>query len=84
MGRPLKIKKTTTTDIGFNAIVSLTNPVYPDTLSGTEFIGVVGGANASVATSTYPVVKARAFITGAGAEDDAYIITQKGTTKSTV
>ena len=81
MGRPLKIKKTTTTDIGFNAIVSLTNPVYPDTLSGTEFIGVVGGANASVATSTYPVVKARAFITGAGAEDDAYIITQKGTIK---
>jgi len=55
--------------------------VYPDTLSGTEFIGVVGGANASVATSTYPVVKARAFITGAGAEDDAYIITQKGTIK---
>jgi hypothetical protein len=81
MGRPLKIKKTTTTDIGFNAIASLTNPVYPDTLSGTEFIGVVGGANAGVASATYPVVKARAFIAGAAAEDDAYIITQKGSTK---
>jgi hypothetical protein len=79
MGRPLKIKKTTTVDIGFNAIASLTNPVYPDTLSGTEFIGVVGGANASVATAAYPVVKARARISGA--EDDAYIITQKGSTK---
>jgi len=81
MGRPLKIKKSTTTDIGFNAIASLTNPVYPDTLSGTEFIGVVGGANDSVATAAYPVVKARAFITGAANEDDAYIITQKGSTK---
>ena len=81
MGRPLKIKQSTTVDIGFNAIASLTNPVYPDTLSGTEFIGVVGGANAGVATATYPVVKARAFITGAVAEDDAYIITQKGSTK---
>lgn len=81
MGRPLKIKKTTTTDIGFNAIASLTNPIYPDTMSGTEFIGVVGGANAGVATADYPVVKARAYITGAAAEDDAYIITQKGSTK---
>jgi hypothetical protein len=34
-----------------------------------------------VATAAFPVVKCRAFITGAGAEDDAYIITQKGTIK---
>jgi hypothetical protein len=82
MGRPLKIKKSTTGDIGFNALDSLTNPVYPSTpttFDGTEYLGVVGGANASVATAAYPVVKCRAFIVGA--EDDAYIITQKGTTK---
>jgi hypothetical protein len=82
MGRPLKIKKSTTSDIGFNALDSLTNPVYPTTpttFGGTEYLGVVGGANASVATAAYPVVKCRAFIVGS--EDDAYIITQKGTTK---
>jgi hypothetical protein len=84
MGRPLKIKKTTTGDIGFNALASLTNPVYPSdptTFDGTEYLGVVGGANANVASAAYPVVKCRAFITGTLAEDDAYIITQKGTTK---
>jgi hypothetical protein len=82
MGRPLKIKKSTTSDIGFNAIDTLTNPVYPSTpttFDGTEYLGVVGGANASVATTAYPVVKCRAFIVTA--EDDAYIITQKGSTK---
>jgi hypothetical protein len=82
MGRPLKIKKSTTGDIGFNALDSLTNPVYPSTpttFDGTEYLGVVGGANASVATAAYPVVKCRAFIVGS--EDDAYIITQKGSTK---
>jgi hypothetical protein len=82
MGRPLKIKKSTTGDIGFNPFSALTNPVYPSdptTFDGTEYLGVVGGANAGVATAAFPVVKCRAFIVGA--EDDAYIITQKGTTK---
>lgn len=82
MGRPLKIKKSTTTDIGFNPFSALTNPIYPSdptVFDGTEYLGVVGGANAGVATAAFPVVKCRAFI--AGAEDDAYIITQKGTTK---
>jgi len=84
MGRPLKIKESTTVDIGFNPFSALTNPVYPSdptTFDGTEYLGVVGGANANVATAAYPVVKCRAFITGASAEDDAYIITQKGTIK---
>ena len=83
MGRPLKIKESTTVDIGFNAFSVLTSPVYPDTFTGTEYAGVVGGANANVATSAYPVVKARAYLPDAdtSAEDDAYIITQKGTTK---
>ena len=83
MGRPLKIKKTTTKDIGFNPFSQLTNPVYPETLTTSDFFGVVGGANAeagsSVATSQNPVVKCRVYIPGAAAEDDGYIITQKGT-----
>ena len=84
MGRPLKIKKSTTSDIGFNPFSALTNPVYPSTpttFDGTEYLGVVGGANANVASTAYPVVKCRAFITGTLAEADAYIITQKGTIK---
>ena len=77
MGRPLKIKKSTTKDIGFNAVTTLTVPVYPEPMQGTQFFGVVGGANASVATSAYPVVKCRVRITGQ-AEADGYSITQKG------
>lgn len=82
MGRPLKIKKSTTSDIGFNPFSALTNPVFPSdptTFDGTEYLGVVGGANANVATAAFPVVKCRAFVVGT--EDDAYIITQKGTIK---
>jgi hypothetical protein len=83
MGRPLKIKKTTTVDIGFNPFSQLTNPVFPVTMTESDFFGVVGGANAeagsSIATAQNPVVKCRVFIAGAGAEDDGYIITQKGT-----
>lgn len=83
MGRPLKIKKSTTGDIGFNPFSALTNPVYPSdptTFDGTEYLGVVGGDKA-VASAAFPVAKCRAYITGTAAEDDAYIITQKGTIK---
>ena len=83
MGRPLKIKKTTTKDIGFNPFSQLTNPVFPETMTESDFFGVVGGANAeagsSIATAQNPVVKCRVFIPGALAEDDGYIITQRGT-----
>lgn len=79
MGRPLKIKKTTTTDIGFNNVGSLTNPVYPASMASTAFFGVVGGANTSVATSSYPVVAVHACELG-GTEEEAYIIRQKGQT----
>ena len=80
MGRPLKIKETTTVDIGFNAFSTLTNPVVPTGMATSEFIGVVGGANASVATTAYPVVACQANINGAG-NVAAFIITQKGATK---
>lgn len=85
MGRPLKIKKTTTKDIGFNSFDELGNPVYPGTLNTTQFLGVVGGANAlgggSVATSTNPVVRVQVYLTTGGpgsAEAPGFIVTQKG------
>ena len=94
MGRPLKIKKisesayNSTTganpgvDIGFNALISLTNPVTPSNVwTGTEYLGVVGGTQPpTVATAAYPVVKVRVFVTGF-AEADGYIIRQKGSRK---
>jgi hypothetical protein len=81
MGRPLKIKKSTTKDIGFNSFDSLDpgTAVIPVGLTSSEFLGVVGGSNASVATSAYPVVKITANVNGQ--EGTAHIITQKGTTK---
>jgi len=85
MGRPLKIKKTTTKDIGFNSFSQLENPVYPSTLNTSQYLGVVGGANASggssVATSTYPIVRVQVYLPTGGpgsAEASGFIITQKG------
>jgi len=85
MGRPLKIKKTTTKDIGFNSFDELTNPVYPATLNTSQFLGVVGGSNAigggSVATSDNPVVRVQVYLPTGGpgsAEAPGFIITQKG------
>lgn len=81
MGRPLKIKKTTTTDIGFNAWDQLTSPVVPTLFNTDQFTNVVGGDDSAndLATAGFPVVKCRVFISGA--EADGYIIRQKGSTK---
>ena len=81
MGRPLKIKKSTTKDIGFNSFADLDSgtAVIPVGMTSTEFLGVVGGANTNIATSAYPVVKITANVNGQ--EGAAYIITQKGQTK---
>jgi len=81
MGRPLKIKKSTTKDIGFNTFDNLdpTTQVIPVGMTSSEFLGVVGGANASIATATFPVVKITANVNGQ--QGAAYIITQKGATK---
>lgn len=78
MGRPLKIKKSTTKDIGFNSFDQLTNPVFPVTLTATEFVGVVGGANASIATATYPVVACQVNVDAGTGVEDGYIVRQKG------
>jgi len=81
MGRPLKIKKSTTKDIGFNDFgnVDPSTAVVPVGMTTTEFLGVVGGANAGIATSAYPVVKITANVNGQ--QGSAYIITQKGSHK---
>jgi hypothetical protein len=79
MGRPLKIKKSTTIDIGFNDFGNVEVPVIPVGMTSTEFLGVVGGANTNIATGAYPVVKITANVNGV--QGAAYIITQKGTTK---
>ena len=81
MGRPLKIKKSTTKDIGFNSFANLDpgTAVIPVGMTASEFLGVVGGANASIATSSYPVVQITANVNGQ--QGNAYIITQKGQIK---
>ena len=81
MGRPLKIKKSTTIDIGFNNFGNLTaSSVGSTSFTSSQFVGVVGGANTSIATAAYPVVACNANINGVG-NTAAYIIRQKGATK---
>jgi len=81
MGRPLKIKKTTTKDIGFNSVGSTINPVFPNTLNSAQFLGVVGGASTNVATTAYPVIKCVAYIASDSQYRNAFIVRQKGNTK---
>ena len=84
MGRPLKIKQSQTIDIGFNDFNNLDSPtqVPPTGMTGTEYLGVVGGGYPSgIATPANPTVKCTAFFPGGVGETDAYIITQKGVTK---
>jgi len=85
MGRPIKVKRSTTKDIGFIPFSLLTAPVVPTGFtpdSATEYQGVVAGEGngGGVATSTYPVVKCRVFIAGQS-EEDGWIIRQKGASK---
>ncbi len=98
MGRPLKIQKTSTgsgnggasvsVDIGFPNFGSLTAPVTNsgDTLSATEYLGVVGGAAPTdTPTTTNPridVIVNIANPSGSGIGVAAgYIIRQKGSHK---
>jgi hypothetical protein len=86
MGRPLKISKIIATanpgvDVGFNAFDTFEAPVLPvgGAFNSSQFVGVVGGSN-TVDTAAYPTVQVRVFITGF-AEEDGYIIRQKGSRK---
>jgi hypothetical protein len=90
MGRPLKIKKvietggSTGVDIGFNALISLTNPVTPSSVwTGTEYLGVVGGVQPpTVASANYPIVKTEVNIANSSSGQTAgLIIRQKGSRK---
>jgi hypothetical protein len=86
MGRPLKIKKSNNIDIGFASLDSLVNAVYPVTLTGSNYLGVVGGAPVlSTPTASYPVLSCQVNIalpdgTGQGVYDGR-IIVQKGSSK---
>ena len=89
MGRPLKIKKIIEgagngKDIGFNALISLTNPVTPsDVWTGTEYLGVVGGVQpTTIASAAYPIVKCEVNIANsASGQTPGLIIRQKGSRK---
>jgi len=97
MGRPLKIKKITEAsynsstganpgvDIGFNALTSLTAPVYPSSTwdSSTEYLGVVGGVQPpTVASTNYPIIKCEVNITNSySGQTPGLIIRQKGSHK---
>lgn len=85
MGRPLKIKKSTTSDIGFNALSSLIAPALPSPVwdSATEYLGAVGGVQpATIATATYPIVKCEVNITNSSSgQTPGLIIRQKGAHK---
>jgi len=67
MGRPVKIKKSSTVDVGFN------NP------TGGQYYGVVGGED-TLSTYAHPVLKVRVFIEGQS-ERDGWIVRQKGASK---
>jgi hypothetical protein len=99
MGRPLKIKKITEAsynsstganpgvDIGFNALSSLIAPVPPsnvsDWVSGTDYLGVVGGVQpTTIASAAYPIVKCEVNITNSfSGQTPGLIIRQKGSRK---
>jgi hypothetical protein len=95
MGRPLKIQKSSTgsgnggaavgVDLGYPNFNSLTNPVFNSpvqTLNGTQYLGVVGGAGPTDAPSaTNPRVDVTVNITGSAGVAQGYIIRQKGSHK---
>lgn len=81
MGRPLKIKKSTTSDIGFPPFSALTAPVVPEGFtpnSATEYAGVVGGNKTGVASATFPVLRVQVFGASESAEEAGTIVRQKG------
>ena len=94
MGRPLKIQKLSTgsgnsgasvgVDLAYPNFGSLTAPVVnsADTLSATEYLGVVGGAAPTdTPSATNPRVDVTVYITGASQAAQGYIIRQKGAHK---
>jgi len=94
MGRPLKIQQlspgsgingiSVLVDSGFPQFQNMDSPtqVLPAGMTGTEFLGVVGGGyDGGVASPTFPVVAINAYFPVAAAGGAAYILTQKGAYK---
>lgn len=88
MGRPLKIQKYSNSvgqDVGFPNFGSLTDPVYnanPQTLSASDYLGVVGGLRTAATSATNPVVKVIVNIENSfTGQDDGVILRQKGSHK---
>lgn len=82
MGRPLKIKKSTTVDIGYPNFDSLDpgTAVIPTGMTGSEYLGVVGGQDLNgIATASYPIVQVYASLPGGAGT--CFIVTQKGVIK---
>jgi len=76
----------TSVDLGYPNFGSLTDPVYYNTLTSSNFYGVVGGDyTLSSPSATYPIVKCRVNIAlpdgSAAGEHDGRIIRQKGAHK---
>ncbi len=78
MGRPLKIKKTATKDIGYNNKGSLTAPDLPISLTDANFVGVVGGTASP--SASYPVVQVTINVDAGTGVETGKIVRQKGTT----
>jgi hypothetical protein len=96
MGRPLKIQKYSTNsgvgtpgaavgiDIGFPNFGSLTDPVYnsANTLSSSDYLGVVGGISNTATSATNPIVQCVVNITNSyTGQENGYILRQKGAHK---
>jgi len=94
MGRPLKIQKYSTNsgqgapgaavpiDQGYPNFGSLTNPAYYNSLTTSNFYGVVGGTRGTDVSATYPVVKVEVNITNSySGQTPGVILRQKGSHK---
>ena len=69
-------------DQGYPQFSQVTNPVYYNSLSSSNFYGVVGGTRGTDVSATFPVIKVEVFIANSYREQAAGIILrQKGSHK---
>jgi hypothetical protein len=69
-------------DQGYPQFSQVTNPVYYNSLSSSNFYGVVGGTRGTDVSATFPVIKVEVFIADSYSEQAAGIILrQKGSHK---
>jgi hypothetical protein len=69
-------------DEGYPNFGSLTDPVYPSTMTASQFYGVVGGAKSGALSATFPIVKCEVNITNSSSgQTPGVILRQKGSHK---